>query len=92
MQKDNDNIEMEKLSADEKNSPINKMIQQAEDNPAIPNIQDKINTIAKETPTNPQFAKVHILAKEKGLLTKTDKERKIRRIKKDINSRIKNEE
>ncbi|HUV85397.1 MAG TPA: hypothetical protein VMV86_06795, partial [Methanosarcinales archaeon] len=77
MQKDNANIELEKLAADEKNSPINKLIQQAEDNPAIPNIQDKINNIAMELSTNQQKARVHIRAKELGLLTPKDKEKAV---------------
>ena len=77
MEKDNANIEIEKLAADEKNSPINKLIQQAEDNPAIPNIQNKINNIAMELSTNQQKAWVHIRAKELGLLTSKDKEKAV---------------
>ena len=77
MQKDDANIEMEKLAADEKNSPINKLITQAQDNPATPNIQDKINNLSKELSTNSQKAKVHIRAKELGLLTPKDKEKQV---------------
>ena len=77
MQKDNANIELEKLAADEKNSPINKLIKQAEDNPATPNIQNKINNMAAELSTNQQKAWVHIRAKELGLLTKGDKEKQV---------------
>ena len=77
MQKDNAEIELEKLAADEKNSPINKLIQQAEDNPATPNIQNKINNVAMGLSTDQQKARVHIRAKELGLLTAKDKEKQV---------------
>ena len=74
MEKDNANIEIEKLAVDEKFSPINKLIEQAKTDPT-PDIQEKINKVAMELSTNPQKARVHIMAKELGLLTSKDNEK-----------------
>ncbi len=74
--KDDADVRLETLAKDADKAPINKLIAQNETKP-IPDIQDKINKIAMELPTNAQKAKVHILAKHKGLLTKKDKEKKV---------------
>ncbi len=74
--KDDYETKIETLAKDADKAPINKLISQNETKP-IPDIQDKINKIALESPTDAQKAKVHILAKHKGLLTDKDKEKKV---------------
>ena len=74
--KDDADVKLETLAKDTDKAPINKLIAQNETKP-IPDIQDKINKVAMELPTNAQKAKVHILAKYKGLLTNKDKEKKV---------------
>ncbi|GAI05729.1 unnamed protein product, partial [marine sediment metagenome] len=67
---------MENLAKDADKCPLNKAIEQNETNPTE-GAQDKINKIAMDLPTNAQKAKVHILAKYKGLLTAKDKEKAV---------------
>jgi len=74
--KDDADVRLEILAKDADKAPINKLIAQNETKP-IPGIQDKINKVAMELPTNAQKAKVHILAKYKGLLTTKDKEKAV---------------
>jgi len=74
--KDDADVRLETLAKDADKAPINKLIAQNETKP-IPGIQDKINKVAMELPTNAQKAKVHILAKYKGLLTAKDKEKAV---------------
>jgi len=76
LDKDDVDMRLETLAKDADKAPINKLIERNETKP-IPGIQDKINKIAMELPTNAQKAKVHILAKYKGLLTKKDKEKAV---------------
>ena len=74
--KDDADVRLETLAKDADKAPINKLIEKNETKP-IPGIQDKVNKIAMELPTNAQKAKVHILAKYKGLLTTKDKEKAV---------------
>lgn len=73
---DNADMKLETLAKDADKAPINKLIEKNEVTPT-PGIQDKINKVAMELPTNAQKAKVHILAKYKGLLTKKDREKAV---------------
>jgi hypothetical protein len=77
LKKDDANIEFEKLAADEKNAPINKLLEEGKKNPLAPNIQQRVNEAAMSLPTNSQKARVHQLANNLGLITGKGKEKKV---------------
>lgn len=77
--KDDADVRLETLAKDADKCPLNKAIESNETNPTE-GAQDKINKVAMGLPTNAQKAKVHILAKYKGLLTAKDKEKAVYKV------------